>query len=810
MLSNSLRDARIGFRLLWKNPGFAAVAALTLALGIAATTAIFSVIYATFLEPLPYRDPDRLVMVWSRIQGYRNTVAAGTFDEWKRQATVFDDLNAWGGRAVNLSAGERPEQVQAGLATPRFLPMLGYGHPLARGRDFLEEEATVGKDQVVILTHRIWRERFGADPAIVGRQIRIDRKPYTVVGVLGAGPADENQNQLYLPLVFTPEQLNHDFHWLLVMGRLKHAVTLEQANANLDAVSRNIARSYPASAGGWSATVEPFRNNFLSEDTKRGLWLLLGAVAFVLLIACANVANLLLARGAARGRELAVRSAIGASGAQVVRQLLVESLVLALIGGALGVLMAWGLLAIVVALMPPYMLPTEANVRLNVPVLLFALAACALSALVSGAAPAWQALRVNVNDTLKEAGRSPGGGTHRLRHLFVVVEFALALTLLAGGGLAVHGLFTLLNQDLGFRTERLLTFSLPLPQDRFAEQEGFDAFYRRLIERLQALPGVVSASASTGMPVRGTSAGMQFDIVGQPVADPSKRPGAGFSMVTPDYFRTFGIRITRGRAFTEHDRAGSLPVAIVNETFVRRYLASVDPLTQRLAVLQMIPGAKKLGPPIEWHIVGVYADVRNAGPGHEGFPEIDVPFSQSPWPDARLAVRTAGDPIQMQQSIAAIVQSMDADLPIADVKTMEQIVAESLVADRFSAVLFGTFAVLGLLLAAFGIYGVMSFVVSQRTHEIGLRMALGADRSRILRHVVREGMTAALIGTVVGFGGAFFVARTMRGIVSGIGDLDPTAFVVVSLLLLGAALLACVVPARRAASVDPMVALRQD
>jgi putative ABC transport system permease protein len=530
----------------------------------------------------------------------------------------------------------------------------------------------------------------------------------------------------------------------------------------------------------------------------------------VLLIACANVANLLLARGAARGRELAVRAALGASAAQVVRQLLVESLVLALIGGALGVMLASGLLAIVVALMPPYMLPTEANVRLNVPVLLFAFAACAASAVVSGAAPAWQAVRVNVNDTLKEAGRSLGGGTHRLRHLFVIVEFALALTLLAGGGLAVHGLFTLLNRDLGFRTERLLTFSLPVARDRFAEAEQIDAFYRRLIERMQALPGVVSASVSTGMPVRGTSAGMQFDIAGKPAADPSKRPGAGFNMVTPDYFRTFGIRMTRGRAFTEHDRAGSRPVAIVNDTFVRRYLPDVDPLTQRLVVLQLIPGAQRLGPPIEWQIVGVYADVRNAGPGNDQFPEIDVPFAQSPWPDTRVAVRTAGDPTQIQQSLAALVQSMDPDLPIADVKTMEQIVAESLVADRFNTVLFGAFAVVGLLLAAFGIYGVMSFVVSQRTHEIGLRMALGADRPRILRQVVGEGMTTAVIGTVVGSAGAFFVARTMRGIVSGIGDLDPTAFVIVSLLLLGAALLACVVPARRAASVDPMVALRQD
>ena len=390
------------------------------------------------------------------------------------------------------------------------------------------------------------------------------------------------------------------------------------------------------------------------------------------------------------------------------------------------------------------------------------------------------------------------------------MEFALALTLLAGGGLAIQGLFTLVNRDLGFRTERLLTFSLPAAPDRFTDERQIDAFYRVLIERVRALPGVVSASVSTGMPVRGTGLGMQFDIAGKPAVDAAKRPGAGFNMVTPDYFRTFGIRITRGRAFTQGDQAGSLPVAIVNETFVRRYLANADPLTQRLAVQRLIPGTKRLGAPIEWHIVGVYADVRNAGPANEEFPEIDVPFSQSPWPEARVAVRTAGEPTGMQQSLASVVQSLDPDLPIADVKTMEQIVSESLVADRFNTVLFGGFAVVALLLAAFGIYGVMSFVVSQRSQEIGLRMALGADRPRILRQVVGEGMTTAVIGTLVGSTGAFVVARTMRGIVSGIGELEPTAFVFVSLLLLSAALLACLVPARRAASVDPMAALRQE
>lgn len=808
-MTNLLRDARIGFRLLRRNRGFTAVAVLTLALGIAANTAIFSVIYATYLEPLPYRDPDRLVMVWSRIQGNRNTVAAGDFVEWKRQATVFEDLNAWTWRSVNLATDDRPEQVQAGPATPGFLPMLGYGHPLALSRDFLEEEATVGKDQVVILTHRLWQERFGGDPEIIGRQIRIDAKPHTVVGVLGAGPADHNQNRVWLPLAFTPDQLNHDVHWLLVMGRLRPGVTLEQANANIAAVAQNLARAYPASNSGWSATVEPFRNNFVSDNTKRALWLLVGAVAFVLLIACANVANLLLARGAARQRELAVRASLGAPRAEIVQQLITESLVLALIGGALGVALAFALVNAIVTLIPPYTLPTEAHIRLNVPVLFFTLAACVLSGLLSGCAPAWQAARANMNDTLKEAGRSVSGGHHGLRRALVVLEFALALTLLAGGGLAIHSFFKLATVDLGFHKDRLLTFSLPVPKGRLTATEQIDVFYGELIDRVQAVPGVLSASVSTGMPLRGTW-GLWFQIPGQPVTEPSQRPSAGFNMVTPDYFKTFGIRITRGRAFTAQDRAGGLRVAIVSESFVRRYLPNVDPLAQRVAVARITPGIEQLGPPIEWQIVGVHADVRYGGPQNDAFPVIHVPFWQSPWPRANMAVRTSGDPTSVQQSIAGVIRSLDPDLPMGDVRTMEQISSESMAAERFNTVLFGSFAGVALLLAAVGIYGVMSFVVAQRTHEIGIRMALGAGRARVLSQVLREGMMTALLGVVVGSVGAYFVGRTMQGMVYGVNDMDPAPFIVVALTLLAAAFVACFVPAGRAASVDPMVALRQE
>ena len=802
-----LRDARFGLRLMRKTPGFTSVAVLALALGIAANTAIFSVVYATLLAPLPYPEPDQLVMVWSRIQGFRNVSAAGTFLEWKHQSSSFQQLCAWSGRSLNLASNERPEQVRAAATTPRFLSMIGY--PFELGRDFLEDEGTPGKDHVVILNNLTWRERFGADRSIVGRPLRINGVPYTVVGVLGPGAGDRIQNKMYVPLAFEPEQVNHDFHWLLVMGRLKPNVTIAQANENMVAVAANLAKAYPKSNTGWGASVEPLKNNFLSDNTKSALWLLLGAVGFVLLIACANVANLLLARGTARQRELAVRTAVGASRGQVIRQLITESLVLAVIGGGLGVALAAGLLQVIMAMMPEYTLPSEADVQLNVPVLLFTLAACALSGVLFGCAPAWQASRTDMNETLKDAGRSIAGGRHYLRRALVVIEFALALTLLAGGGLAIHSLFQLSHVNLGFRSDSLLTFSLPVPDGKFANADQIQAFYRQLLERVQTVPGVTSAAVSTGMPVRGTNFGMPFEIAGTPVADPSKRPGAGFSMVTPGYFKTFGIPITRGREFTEQDRAGGLHVAIVNQTFVTKYFPNVDPLTQRLLVEELIPGVTKLGPKVEWQIVGVYGDVRNAGPKDDGFPEIDVPFWQSSWPGAAVAVRTAGDPAAVQRSVAQVVSSLDADLPMADVKTMEQLVEESKAGDRFNTALFAAFAVIALILAALGIYGVMAFVVAQRTHEIGLRMALGAGRGHVLGQVLREGMVTALVGTVIGTGGAYLVGRAMQGMWYGVGAFDPLAFSVVALTLMASALAACLVPARRAASVDPMVALRE-
>jgi putative ABC transport system permease protein len=523
------------------------------------------------------------------------------------------------------------------------------------------------------------------------------------------------------------------------------------------------------------------------------------------------VANLLLARGTVRQKEIAVRASLGATRRQLFAQFLTESLALSAIGGVLGIGLAWALLRVIVVMMPPFTLPSEADVRLNLAVLFFTLAASLLSGILFGCAPAFQTARMNLSDTLKEGGRSASSaGRHGLRRGLVVVEFALALTLLAGAGLVIHSFWKLSRVDLGFRQDHILTFGLPVPNDRFSKPEQINAFYRQLLEKIGALRGISSISVSTGMPLQGTNFGMPFSIVGQPVGDLSSRPSAGFTMVTPEYFRTFGISISEGRVFTSQDLAGNVPVAIVNDAFVKKYLSSLDPLKQRLSIEQLIPGQTKLGPALEWQIVGVYHNVHNGGIRGDGFPEVNVPFSQSPWPQAAIAVRTAGDPASMTKSIAAVVLSIDPDLPLDQVKTMDQIVDESLSGDRFGTVLFGSFAAVALLLAAIGIYGVMSFAVAQRTHEIGLRIALGASPAQVLRLVLREGTLLALGGLLLGLGGAYFVGRLMKSLLYQVNAMDPTAVSAVTAVLLLSALLACYIPARRATQVDPMVALRDE
>ena len=808
-LGDLWRNLRYSARMMVKAPNVTLIAVLTLALGIGATTAIFSVVYATLFEPMPYPKPDQLMMVWTKSSDGRGGVSAGDYLEWKRRSKSFQYLEAWNGGSFNISTADRPEQVDGVFHTPDFFRMTGY--PMFMGRSFLPEEGEVGKERVVILSHRLWNKHFGANREIVGQQIRMNSEPYTVIGVASPGLNDRFQEQLWVPLAFRPDQINHDAHWLLVMGRLKDGVTQARAQAEMQEIARQLAGEHPRSNANSSASVEPLRNNFLPDNTIKNLWMLLGAVGFLLLIACVNVANLLLARGTTRHREVAIRTALGASRAQLFQQFLAESLLLAVVGGALGVYLAWLLIDALMAFVPINMLPSEADARISVPVLLFTIAATILAGLLFGCAPAWQATRLDLNEVMKQGGRTgAGAGRRGVRRALVVVEFALALTLLAGGGLALHSFWNLTRVDLGVRTERVLTFFLPAPSSRFSEPGQVAPYYQQLLGRIEAVPGIERAAVTTGVPTRGTGFGMLFTIAGAPPVDPAARPGAGFQMVTPGFFETFGVRVVKGRSFTEQDAASAPRVAVVNEHFANRYFSGVDPLTQRIVVDELIPGGMKLGPPVEWRIVGVFHNVRNGGGLRQDHPEIYVPFWQSPWPQAAVAVRTAGDPASVTRSVAAALNSIDPDLPLAGVKTMDQQVSEVLEVDRFGMVLYGSFAALALLLAAVGIYGVMAFAVAQRTHEFGVRIALGAKGANILSMVLREGGALALIGLVFGLGGAYLVGRAMHTTLYGVNALDAVAFGGSAFVLLVAALLACYVPARRASKVDPMVALRHE
>ena len=795
-------------RLLRRNLGFTIVAVATLAIGIGANTAIFSVIYAVLLAPMPYPHPEQLVMVWSHVRDGNNSVSAGDYLDWKRENKTFQDLIAWTGAAYNFATPDQPERIIGRTMTPGAYRMTG--DKLFLGRDFLPEEGEVGKDRVVILTHRLWLH-LGADPNIIGKQIKMDGEPYTVVGVNQAGQIDRLESQYVVPLSFKPDQINYDFHYLMVIGRLKSGVSIAQAQADMNVITARIAQEHPQSNKGWSSSVEALHNDFFPKDSQRILWLLMGAVGLVLLIACANVANLVLAKGTTRLREAAVRTSLGATRRQLFGQFLTENLVLAAIGGGFGIGLGAVLLRVLVDKLPPGQLPSEAEITLNLPVLIFSLAATTIAGALFGCIPAWNASHVDPNETLKDGGRSGTSlARHRLRKTLIVCEFALALTLLSGAGLALHSLWNLSHVDLGFRASHLLTFGLQPPKEEPFQSAHLIRFYREALDRIKALPGVVNAEAATGMPLQGVSFGMPFSIAGQTVSDPSSRPGAGFEMVTPEYYETFGIQMVKGRPFTEQDSPTAPRVAIVNEAFVRRFLQNVDPLRQRILIEQLVPGQTKLGPSVEWQIVGVSRNIRNGGMRGEDFPVIDVPFPQSPWPGAGIVVRTVGDPAAMSKTVAAAIHSFSPDVPLDQIRTMDEIVDQSLVNDRFMTALYASFAGVALVLAAIGIYGVMAFVVAQRRHEIGLRIAFGASQERVLRLVLKEGMALAASGLGIGLVGALFVGRVLKGLLYGVGTLDAVALCAVAVTLFAAAFFACYVPARRAARVDPLEALRYE
>jgi putative ABC transport system permease protein len=796
-----------GLRMLRKSPGVTAAVIATLMLGIGATTAIYTVVYAVLLAPMPYPNPDQMVMVWSKVNGGRNPMSAGDFLDWKQQNHSFQQLSAFTGVSLNLAIAQQPEPIDGMRCTPGWFDMQGIRFLM--GRDFLPEEGIPGKDHAAVLTYKLWN-RLGANRNILSQPVRIDGEMYTVVGVLAPGVGDRFTFEMAVPLAFAPEQINHSYHWLLTMGRMKSGVTLKQAQADMDAVTSHIAAAYPDTNKGWSASVEPLQNDFLPPERIRNLWLLLGAVGFLLLITCLNIANLLLAKGAARQREIAIRSSVGATRARIFGQFLTESVILALLGGALGVGLGVGLLRAILSIVPDGILPSEANFHLDIHVLIVALVATTLAGLLFGCAPAWYASRVDPGESLKDGGRSGiGTGSHKLRRALITGEFALALSLLAGAGLALHSFWNLTRIDLGVRTDHVLTFRLVQRDGRFQSPEQMYSYNQQMLSALRSVSGVSSAATVTGMPLRFHSDGVTLKVVGQTYADRSQQPGAGFQSISPDYFQTFGIRMMQGRTFTDQDTANSVRVAIVNQEFANRFLKGMDPLRQRLLIQQLIPGSPQLGPEVEWQIVGICHNVRY-GDFRDNDPEVNVPFAQSLSPDATIGVRTAADPATMSRTIAAAVHSVDSQIALANLQTMEQVREESLGEDRYTMILFSAFAAVALLLAGVGIYGLMAFAVSQRTQEIGLRLALGSGKLRVIWLILKEASLLAVIGLGIGLVGSILVGRTMQTTLYGVAALDFAVIVSVAVLLFCTALLVSYLPARRAAAIDPMHALRTD
>jgi putative ABC transport system permease protein len=796
--------------MLRKSPVFTCSVILAVALGIGPNTAIFSVIYGVLWAPPEWPEPEKVVVLWSKINGQRLNTSPLDYLAWKREAKSFEFMAASGQASFTLGdASREPEEIEAQKFSPGFVT--GMKATMLLGRDFRPEEAIPGQDRVVMLSNRFWRERFGSDPKIIGKQLRLDQKPYTVIAVLRPGSTDRRPEQLWVPLAFSPDELSRrENRNLTILARLKPGVSIPQAQAEMSAIAQRLAKSYPETNKNWGAGVEPAKNDWLQPRTVRDLWLLMGAVTLVLLISCLNVANLLVARGAERRRELAVRASVGASRAQIFGQLVSESLLIALLGGALGLAFACVILKGFITAVPAYWLQPENEIKLSLPVLLFTLGTILASGLFFGCAPGWQMARVDLNASLKRGGHSGIGGGRQLGRALIVGEFALALTLLAGAGVAIHSFWDHSHLDLGIRTEHVLTFNLPVTPHRFAQSEQITRFYKQVVGKIEAVPGVYRASAVLGLPLWG-GIRLPFQIVGDPPADRNHPLVTSVRLVTPGFFETLGVQAVKGRRFTEDDLANRPRVVMVNEKLAAKFFKGKDPLSQSVLISQFSAGSHQLPPPVEWQVVGVFRDIENGEKfGGEKTAEILAPFAQYPWPTPTLAVRTAGDPERMRRSIAAAVQSIDPNLPLTTVKTMDEIAGMGLAGERFDALLYGSFSGLALLLAGLGIYGVMAFIVSQRTREIGLRVALGAGKLTIIQSVLWEGMKVAGIGLALGLGGAYLSSRLLRATLFGTGAMDLPVLFVVGFVLLAAALLACFIPATRASTVDPAVVLRSE
>jgi putative ABC transport system permease protein len=805
------QDVKFGLRVLWKSPGYTALAAAALALGIGANTAIFSVADAFIYQAVSFPHLDHLALLYETLpqQGItENDVAPGVYEDWKAQNHSFREMAAYEWDTVNLSGNNSlPEQAWGFRVTPNLFDMLGVKPML--GRKFTNDEAVPGHDQEVVLSFRTWQERYGADPAILGKTIRIDSKSTTVIGVMPKNYDYPLPAQLWLPLAMTgAEKQARSNHALHVLGLLRPGVSIEQANAELTMIQQRLVQRYPQTDKGWGARVVEMRTHMSSDMTRQYILLLVVAVGFVLLIACANVANLQFARATRRQREIALRTALGAGRWQLVRQLLIESVLVSLVGAWAGLFLAWWSIRLILAYMPATAARYIAGwdkIGLDSRAFLFALGIAVAAGILAGLVPAIESSRPDMNETLKEGGRGGTSGRtrQRLRSIFVVAEIALSLVLLIGAGLLVKGFRALLGINQNFAPKTLLTMTIDLPKSRYGDAAKRANFYQQALNQLSTMPGVRLAALATNIPDGNSSFLASFSIQDHPTP-PGEHPLAYWQVVNPDFFRALHISLIKGRFFAQTDGLDSPPVAIISQSLATRYFPGQDPIGRQIKF-----GNESYDAP--WAtIVGIVSDVKYQWLDRQMIPALYEPYTQAARADTYFMVRTSGDPNSLVATARQRIAAIDPDLPIYDVQPLDGVISDAMVGLGYVAVMMAVLGVIALVLACVGVYGVMSFSVAERTHEIGIRMALGAQRGEVLRLVLRHGLLLAGIALAIGLPLSLGLSRLLASLVFGVSATDPLTFVAVSALLLLVAIAACYFPARRAMRVDPVIALRYE
>ena len=808
LLADFLHDLRYAIRLQRKNPGFTIVAVIALALGIGANTAIFSVVNTVLLQPLPYKDPERLVMVWEEAtkSGYpQDTPTAANYRDWRDQNQSFEGMAAVDETSFNLTGSGDPERLEGRRVSTSLFPLLGVEPQL--GRFFAAAEDQPGSERVVLLSYSLWQRRFGGDTGIVGKTLTLNGAGYTVVGVMPARfQFPTRDDEAWVPIAMTQDEAtNRGRHYLQVVAKLKPGVTLPQAQADMTTIATRLQQQYPQTNTDLGAVITPLHEHLVG-DIKPALLILLGAVGLVLLIACANVANLLLARAAVRQKEIAVRVAVGARQQRLVRQFLTESVALSILGGVVGLAIAYAGLIVLKSFIPETV-SQAAQISIDYKVLGFTLLVSVVTGLIFGLAPALQSVRFNQIETLKEGGRdaATGGSGKRLRGLLVMAEVAISLVLLIGAGLLINSFLRLRKVDPGFKTDNLLTMKIVLPDAKYERTAQRAAFYSELIQRLQSIAGVKSAAVTTNLPLYLQGNSISINIEGRPEPPPGQEPIIVTRVISPSYFDTMSIPLLKGRQLTDQDTNKSPDVVVISETMARRYWPGEEAVGKRIAV-------GTVRSPEDWiQVIGVVKDVRQFELNAEPKPQMYLTYRQYGFFDARdLVVKTDVDPASMASTVRKAVWEIDKDQPVSNIRTMEDILADSIARQRFSMLLLAIFASVALVLAAVGIYGVMSYSVAQRTHEIGIRMALGAQTGAVLKLAVGYGLKLVVAGIAIGLVAAFALTRVMATLLFGVTATDRTTFTLISLLLVAVAAIASYIPARRATRVNPIIALRYE